>query len=57
MDAFEITQGLLGRDAVISVRPDRVAKPDQRGLRRKGQARPIGVSLPTQKIRDWIGRP
>jgi hypothetical protein len=57
MDAFEITQGLLGRDAVISVRLDRVAKPDQRGLRRKGQARPIGVSLPTQKIRDWIGRP
>jgi hypothetical protein len=57
MGAFEITQGLLGRDAVISVRLDRVAKSDQRGLRCEGQARRIGASLLTQKTRDRIRRP
>ena len=47
MDAFEIMQGLLGRDALISVRLDRIAKPDQRGLRGEGQTRHIGASLLT----------
>jgi len=45
MDAFEITQGLLGSDALISVRLDGVAKSDQRGLGGNGQTRHIGASL------------
>jgi hypothetical protein len=57
MDAFEIMQGLLGGDALISVRLDRVAKSDERGLRGKGQTRHIGASLLTQKTRDRIRRP
>jgi hypothetical protein len=56
MDAFEITQCLLGRDALVSVRLDRVAKPGQRGLRGKGQTRHIGASLLAEKIRDRIRR-
>ena len=36
MGAFEITQGLLGRHALISVGLDGVAQFDQRGLRGKG---------------------
>jgi hypothetical protein len=57
MGAFEITQGLLGRDAPISVRLDGVAKSDQRGLRGKGQTRPVGASLLTEKTGDRIRRP
>jgi hypothetical protein len=57
MDALEITQCLVGCDALVSVRLDRVAKSDQRGLRGKGQTRHIGASLLTQKIRDRIRRP
>jgi hypothetical protein len=57
MGAFEITQGLLGCGALISVRPDGIAKSDERGLGGEGQTRPVGASLLTQKIRDRIPRP
>ncbi len=56
MGPFEIPQRLLGRKTVVPVRLDRVAEFGQRGLGGQNQMRPIGVSLPAQKIGDWIGR-
>jgi hypothetical protein len=56
MDPFEISQRLLGRETVIPIRLDRVAKFGQRGLRGQNQMRPIDASLPAQKIRDRVGR-
>jgi hypothetical protein len=56
MDPFEISQRLLGRETVIPIRLDRVAKLGQRGLRGQNQMRPIDASLPAQKIRDRVGR-
>ncbi len=56
MGSFEIPQRLLGRKTVVPVRLDRVAEFGQRGLGGQNQMRPIGVSLPAQKIGDWIGR-
>ena len=56
MEPLEISQRLLGREAIIPVWLDRVAKLGQRSLRGQNQMPPVDASLPAQKIRDWIGR-
>ena len=56
MRFFELSQRLMGRCAVVSVRLDGVAEFDESVLRGKDQMRIVALRSAAQKIADLIGR-